>query len=96
LEDWTRSEKKTNEMAWILNRIQHILEDAGIEQIKVEPGDSFNRRFHARNDGATEPGTISSVIRQGYIIKDKQSGEDITLRLAEVTVKKTPEGNSKS
>jgi hypothetical protein len=96
LEDWIRSEKKTNEMAWILNRIQHILEDAGIEQIRVEPGDSFDRRLHTRNDGSTEPGTISSVIRQGYIIKDTLSGEDITSRLAEVTVKKTPEGNSKS
>jgi hypothetical protein len=96
LEDWIHNGKKTSEMAWILNRTQHILEDAGIEQIKVEPGDNFNRSFHTRNDGSTESGTIASVIRQGYTIKDKQSGEDIILRLAEVTVNKTPEASPKS
>ena len=80
---------KTTELTWIYKRTKQILEDEGIEEIKVKQGEKFNALYHkfAGDRLDTQPnGSILEVTRKGYLIKAQMSKNDLILRAAEVII----------
>lgn len=72
----------------LVNRINEILLDAGVEQISPDEGTGFNGALHKivgqRND-ESPTGTVLEVTRKGYMLTMKDKG-NVTLRPAEVII----------
>jgi hypothetical protein len=71
-------------------KLAQLLGDAGIEEMQVEPGDTFDGLYHKHVADAPsdyEKGEIVAVKRPGYVAYDPdRSKEKLVLRQAEVVV----------
>ncbi len=80
--------KQTEEVGWLRERAQRILEDQKISEMPVNRGDAFDARYHkyvGKRADDLPRGSISAVARKGYVLKG-QNGEMEVLRVAEVLV----------
>ncbi len=76
--------------AWLRQKIETILDDGGIEEMTVKPGDEFDGQYHkhvAAEASDLPDGAVVSVKRKGYWIDaSDKSGDKVVLRQTEVVV----------
>ena len=81
-------------------KLQQLLDDAGIEEMTVSPGDAFDGLYHkhvAEADSEIEKGCVVEVKRPGYQMADpEKTSEIVVLRQAEVAVSRGPKSSSKA
>lgn len=88
LEKYSR-ETESEDLNWVQIKVNRLLEDADIEEMKVSVGDQFDGNLHKvvenRKDGRPR-GEILEIARKGYLVKN-EDGEDVAIvRKAEVIV----------